>query len=393
MILGFAFVFLFIFVLLPAVIFWFDKFTDLCNGLKRYHIGQWNSSSSWEAAITKQSIIWSKRPPVVSVDDQSSYKLIRIMSGKYRNQTVQSWQDGMLALGLMEYGKSRKISYDVNGFISKYISADGEWKCKVDRVDYALLSYALLKISNDPGRIAPAMDRMVHVIEENCCEDGMISYSLGKNSFARYVDTLGMVCPFLALYGKVYGKQQYIDLSIKQIAKFRAKGVLSKYALPCHVYNAKLSIPLGIYGWGRGTAWYFLALIDTWLELEPTQARSDLLTWIIEAADSYSQFQASDGGFSTILQGGGDYDSSVTAAMAYFYKVCASGIDKHKYEVVAENCLKKIQSVTMQSGAIDCCQGDTHGIGMFSRVFDVMPFAQGLVLRALSIDAEDHDNE
>ena len=40
---------------------------------------------------------------------------------------------------------------------------------------------------------------------------------------------------------------------------------------------------------------------------------------------------------------------------------------------------------TMRDGAIDCCQGDTHGIGSFSQTFDIMPFAQGMALRGIRV--------
>ena len=38
---------------------------------------------------------------------------------------------------------------------------------------------------------------------------------------------------------------------------------------------------------------------------------------------------------------------------------------------------------TRMTGAIDWCQGDTKGIGVFSQMYDTMPFAQGMALRAV----------
>lgn len=213
----------------------------------------------------------------------------------------------------------------------------------------------------------------------------MISYSQGTESAFRYVDTLGMVCPFLAAYGVRYEEKEAVWLAYQQLKQFREFGLLDKSALPCHAYHVVLRKPTGIYGWGRGTAWYFLGLLNTWREMsEGTAEKEDIKQWIYEAAEDYMQYQSQDGGFCTILQGGGQYDSSVTAAMAYFYKWCWKIWNKEVYLRTSERCQQKLKSVTMRDGAVDLCQGDTHGLGTFSQVYDVMPFAQGLLLQAMS---------
>ena len=109
---------------------------------------------------------------------------------------------------------------------------------------------------------------------------------------------------------------------------------------------------------------------------------------IFEAAEEYKKYQKEDGGFYTILQGEGQYDSSVTAGMAYYYRCCAKIFNNIGYQDVADKCKKRLIKVTLKNGAIDQCQGDTHGIGIFSQVFDIMPFVQGLCLRAIEEEQE-----
>ncbi|MPN08619.1 hypothetical protein SDC9_155904 [bioreactor metagenome] len=41
--------------------------------------------------------------------------------------------------------------------------------------------------------------------------------------------------------------------------------------------------------------------------------------------------------------------------------------------------------MTRRDGALDYCQGDTVDFGIFSQRLDVMPFAQGMALRAFKI--------
>ena len=58
---------------------------------------------------------------------------------------------------------------------------------------------------------------------------------------------------------------------------------------------------------------------------------------------------------------------------------------EEKYKQVAEKSMKKLLSCTRITGAIDWCQGDTKDIGVFAQTYDLMPFAQGMTLRALNL--------
>lgn len=381
------------FLVFPAMVFWVDKIFNFTFQLMRYHIGRWESRNKWENAVVKKACKWIKHTPTVKFSDSTHYIAIDFLTGKYRNDTIQSWQIAGLVLGLADYSKTRKKNYLPTNFVNKYISVNGEWKCEINRVDYAMLAYAILKNSSDPQSIYPAMKKMINVIEANMCVDGMISYSQGSQAPYRYVDTLGMVCPFLSLYGEIYKCPEYIDLAIEQIKKYHAGGMLCDTQIPCHAYNVQNSLPVGIYGWGRGTAWYFIGLLDTWKQLQKCNQYDELKLLLREAAENYIEFQREDGGFNTILQGGGQYDSSVTAAMAYFFQSCSYIFAENRYKDVAEKSISKLMSMTMRSGAVDGCQGDTHGLGMFSQVYDVMPFAQGSLLRALAINTEEAFNE
>ena len=47
----------------------------------------------------------------------------------------------------------------------------------------------------------------------------------------------------------------------------------------------------------------------------------------------------------------------------------------------AMRCSEKIASNTRRSGEVDFAQGDTMGVGNYSRRFDILPAAQGFALR------------
>ncbi|MGN0171105.1 MAG: glycoside hydrolase family 88 protein [Lachnospiraceae bacterium] len=362
----------------------YDILYESLHNLRRYHIGRWTNRTEWKKAVKSCAQKWLLNPPVISAVDESQYRLVKKLKGQGANTTIQSWQKAGLALGILSSCDTAQDRELLSQWERQLINQDGCWKMPLKKVDWAMLGYALLKQSKYPNERKRAADQVLYVLMDNLCEDGMISYSQGKASTIRFVDTLGMVCPFLAMYGRLYHEPEIVALAVKQIELFRETGLYEKTNLPCHAYDAESKLPLGVYGWGRGIAWYTIALVDTWRELPDGNDKQKLQAWIKDAAEAYIPYQKPDGAYYTILQGSGQYDSSATAAMAYFYHVCAEIFNAEKYGEISRKCLDRLMLATMRDGAIDQCQGDTHGIGIFSQNFDVMPFVQGLVLRSLN---------
>ena len=378
---------IFIFLILSIIIFGVDFYFYMLNRYCRYHIGRWNNYDEWLSNVKNISIKWTRKTPVVKMTDNNRLMVIDMINGKYKNNNIQSWQLGGLLLGLCECN-DKEAKEAINKLIIKLIDKDGNWVTKPTNVDCGLLSYAILKNSRDYKKIKPAMDYSIGIIEKNICEDGMIAYTSDKNVDERYVDTLGFVCPFLQLYSNIYAEEKFSKISLEQINQYNKYGLLHDTYLPNHAYNPKNKLPLGVYGWGRGVAWYVIGLIDTYIEIKDSDEKLILKQNIKNVADSYINYQREDGGFGSILQNERTYDSSATAVLAYFYSRCYEIFENPKYLEVSNKCLQKIKSVTRITGKVDWCQGDTKGIGVHSQTFDIMPFAQGFTLRAALINLE-----
>lgn len=378
---------IFIFLILSIIIFGVDFYFYMLNRYCRYHIGRWNNYDEWLSNVKNISIKWTRKTPVVKMTDNNRLMVIDMINGKYKNNNIQSWQLGGLLLGLCECN-DKEAKEAINKLIIKLIDKDGNWVTKPTNVDCGLLSYAILKNSKDYKKIKPAMDYSIGIIEKNICEDGMIAYTSDKNVDERYVDTLGFVCPFLQLYSNIYAEEKFSKISLEQINQYNKYGLLHDTYLPNHAYNPKNKLPLGVYGWGRGVAWYVIGLIDTYIEIKDSDEKLILKQNIKNVADSYINYQREDGGFGSILQNERTYDSSATAVLAYFYSRCYEIFENPKYLEVSNKCLQKIKSVTRITGKVDWCQGDTKGIGVHSQTFDIMPFAQGFTLRAALINLE-----
>lgn len=377
----------FIFLILSIIIFGVDFYFYMLNRYCRYHIGRWNNYDEWLSNVKNISIKWTRKTPVVKMTDNNRLMVIDMINGKYKNNNIQSWQLGGLLLGLCECD-DKEAKEAINKLIVKLIDKDGNWVTKPTNVDCGLLSYAILKNSRDYKKIKPAMDYSIGIIEKNICEDGMIAYTSDKNVDERYVDTLGFVCPFLQLYSNIYAEEKFSKISLEQINQYNKYGLLHDTYLPNHAYNPKNKLPLGVYGWGRGVAWYVIGLIDTYIEIKDSDEKLILKQNIKNIADSYINYQGEDGGFGSILQNERTYDSSATAVLAYFYSRCYEIFENPKYLEVSNKCLQKIKSVTRITGKVDWCQGDTKDIGVHSQTFDIMPFAQGFTLRAALINLE-----
>lgn len=369
----------FIYILMTAGIFGVDFFYYMLDRYGRYHIGQFKNENEWKQKAINKAKKWVKREPTVKVSDNNRYLLIDMLTGKYRNRTIQSWQKGALYLGLMDVDNALVQSS------IKTIIKDGEWICKPTNIDCGLLAYAILK-NCDPIKVKPAMDYVVKLIRMHVAEDGMIVYTNDMNSRERYVDTLGLAVPFLFLYAKVYQSKEERNIAFFQIKEFSKYGLEEKSKLPNHAYDSDTKLPLGNYGWGRGCGWYALGLIDSYREMESGEEKKWVKNHIQDIANSYMKFQRTDGGFGRILQLRTGYDSSVTAVLAYFYSCCYELFSDDSYKNVYEKCIEKLRTVTKITGALDWCQGDTKDIGVLSQTFSIMPFAQGMMIRSFRKD-------
>lgn len=360
-----------------AVVWGVDFYCFMVRRYSRFHIGRWRAIQIWKDAIIRKAVKWTHKTPTIQVTDNSRYVLLDILNGNRKSHTIQSWQNAALILGLLEFEP------DVAKQSAKsYLTEEGTWLRKPVAVDAGMLSYAILKASKRAEDVKPAMDETLKVIIENTDDEGLISYCGGKSNRERYVDTLGLTCPFLSLYAKTYNQPEYAELAFRQLEFYHDNGLYLETGLPNHAINKESKLPLGVYGWGRGTVWYILGLMDTYQELPAGNYKNCLLQWIREAAENYLHYQREDGGFGSSLQRLGTYDSSATAGLAYFYRCCGKLFDETKYLNCADRCLQKLRSVTRITGAVDWCQGDTRDIGVFAQTYDVMPFAQGLAIRA-----------
>lgn len=265
-------------LLILAVFIVFDKIIDFNIWQKRIHIGRWPNLEDWHEAILIRSTKWLSKPPVVSKSDNNRLVLLDIIKRNYSSPTIQSWQIAGLLLG-------------TKSTISNIP--------KSNNIDIASTAFAILTNTSDPTTLKAKMECIYNLILDTKGDNETIPYRKGMNNI-RFVDTVGLVCPFLVKYGITYNCNEAVELAEKQIREY-SSFIHPTTQTPPHAYNLKYKVPLGVYDWGRGIGWYILGLVECYRLLDCTPFKDFLSQEIILLSNAMLKYQLASGGFSSSI--------------------------------------------------------------------------------------------
>ncbi len=353
----------------------------------RIHIGRYSDRHVWAKAVTETGAKWLTRTPKIKLTDNTRLIVLDMLRGNYTRPAIQYWQEASLLLGFHSYlshNSDPKAEAAVNALISSKFGSDGRWNHPPQQVDGAILAYGVMKHSEGrPEAHKAAMDQMWKLIQEHIGEDGTVQYRKSMKDY-RYVDTIGFICPFLVVYGLRYGKPECIELAVRQILEYERFGMLQGTSIPCHAYSTGTKYPLGLYGWGRGLGWYAIGLIDAWRELPDShEYKKPLEEAVVRFARTVLTVQGDQGQWNwTVTRPESRADSSATAMLAWFM-LNAAQIEEISREcaAAADSAILYLMKATRRNGAVDFSQGDTKDIGVYSVLFNILPFTQGFCIR------------
>ncbi|MBW2660902.1 MAG: glycoside hydrolase family 88 protein [Deltaproteobacteria bacterium] len=208
---------------------------------------------------------------------------------------------------------------------------------------------------------------------------GIIPYR-EKHSELVLVDSLGMICPFLARYGKIYGKQQATRMAVLQIVAFINHGVDPVTGLPYHGYISESKEHVGILGWGRGTGWYLYGLVGI-LEYLPVENshRGQMIAALERLAESLHNHQNPDGSWSwSITNPYARKETSGTAMIAYaIEKAIGLRLLSQEYYQMLDKAHNALMAETTEKGFLIGASGDCGGIGRYSQHYGHNSWVQG----------------
>ncbi|MGG0185170.1 glycoside hydrolase family 88 protein [Bacillus rhizoplanae] len=358
--------------------------------VNRIKIGRYPNKNTWNISITNKGVKWLNKAPKIKVTDNTRLVVIDMLKGNYTKSVIQHWQEAALILGLSEhlkYNNDKEVKNEVIKFLNSKFDHNGQWITKPQNVDGAILAYAVMKLEFiDIDKYKNALDYTWEMIKKHIGEDGTVGYRKSMQSY-RYVDTIGFVCPFLVAYGIRYHKDECIDLAVKQITEYEQYGMLDTHHIPSHAYKLADKIPVGLYGWGRGLGWFAIGLIDAWNELPKDNKYKFVLEECIKRyAKAVMSFQQENGSWNwTVTRSECRPDSSATATLGWFM------LNASKIEEISNKCLESadkaisyLMKVTRKNGVVDFSQGDTKDIGVYSMLFNILPFTQGFCIRMIN---------
>lgn len=343
----------------------------------RFFLGRLSDERQWGEKVLAICLKWARRMPTVRKDDVASLWIVDL----FRNQkkdSIQVWQSASLYMALKESDASgsdesvrRAIETMESDCFDKYS------KTAVRDSEYGMLAYAMY----DKKEFDALKQSVLQYTEEYRSAQGMIFYK-AKGGATAYVDTLGFICPFLVRHGIAVNDDSYIVLAKKQIELYLQYGTEQNCGLPFHAFGAQTHIHRGICDWARGLAWLLIGLMDSYLCLA-SAGRTDSFfeEQILRYAQLLLKYQHKNGGFSWQLLSGGITDSSAAAVFGWFLACCRKISFDPVYSEAAKKCRAFLMKQTRSNGVVDFCQGDTIGIGCYSRSFGKMPFAQAFALR------------
>lgn len=370
----FALIFVSILLLICLIIFLADFVPMISAWIKRIHIGRYQDKKAWCESVEKVAIKNIKNLPHIPVTDKTAYTLLPKLKGEYYNFYFSSWQ---IAALLSATGKNEDVRSAAYRFFEKEDWSDRSYKPGAGYLFYAMLQNGFA----EDEKFKFAVDDYIAKVFA-AAGDGTLPYVLEYKE--HYVDTLGMVCPFLIKYHQTYGCPEALALAKRQLDEFYEYGINERTGLPVHCFRPDNKMPLGIYGWGRGCGWLSLALTECIGLLDGKDDYADVLEDRAESlAQSLLPFQNENGSFNSIIGVSSSRCESSATAMIGALLFTAG------YREEADKCLRYLMSVTRRSGEVDFVQGDTMGIGNYSRRYEPMPAAQGFSLKLAALLSDD----
>jgi len=214
-----------------------------------------------------------------------------------------------------------------NGSIHLYKMDD----YNLDFINSGKVLFGLYEITGEK-RFRMAMDTLLEQFEQQPRTSDGGFWHKKRYPSQMWLDGLYMASPFIAQYGAVFGKPEWIDEAINQLTLVAKHTYDDKTGLFYHAWDESRSQKWAdpVTGkspnfWGRSIGWYAMALVDD-LDFIPSghPRRTEVLAIVKKLADGMLKYQDKQTGlwYQVVDQGNreGNYlEASVSSMMMYFY--------------------------------------------------------------------------
>lgn len=331
---------------------------------------------------------------VISTREKCIRVLKKMLLAKLAPIDRFSWPHGLMTFALAQihcHTPSAEIKAASLGAMEKYFDEFAEKGMVIYNLEDAMNGYALLYLEGMGKR--PAYGAMIrhlaaYLKQHPRATDGSLPYR-GKQTEEVYVDAIGMICPFLARHGMLYGDEESIAMAENQIECFLSSGMDQTSGLPYQAYHGITGEKLGILGWGRSVGWLLLGMVETLACLQ--ERKEDMAVQRIKAAmekllQNIASYQRQDGSYPWQITAPKEHkDTSAGAMIAYSaLRGMERGIVDHSHWSMAEKSLESLLQ-SQRNGKIYDCSGECGGFGLYSGEYDAFPWSLAPAAAALAV--------
>ena len=336
-------------------------------------------------ALAARKMLSSRRVAMSFSDDESLYALLAGLkdrvSGKHKHHTYAYYNFPLAFLlnGLLDhFGATGDVEVlaDVEAKCREFLDESGGLKFRVDKPDQAVFGLLFLRLYELTGheRYLIGAGHIHQEMQAFRTPDGLYRYRLGVDVF--FIDTVGLLCPFLVRYSQVAGLPAAMHDAETQVKFALAHCVAPGKGLAVHAYDFATGQPLGSVNWARGTGWLLLGLAAVAREtrdpalLESMHGYAGVLRGLREQHGYWPQFL----GHTNDRQ----IDSSGTLMFLHAFQQCGiCGIGAAEVTALAALCVDRRGRVVQASG-------DTIYINKYSRMKGPSELCQGLMLSVMA---------
>lgn len=307
------------------------------------------------------------------------------------------WDTGLLANGLTEMAGGDENIEAVRQYFDRWMKKG----MPIHYVDDTLCGVALLRVCRavSEEKYRNGADRMAEYLlalaRTEADGTGSIPYRPAQKNGHVYADGIGMMCPFLAMYGVERENGEAVRLAVTQIENMLAYGMDEITGLPYHGFRYETRVKYGIIGWGRAAGWLLMGMKGVLSQLDGGNAERFSLTAeygklekaFVSLLEAIIPYQREDGGFSWQLEAmEGPADSSATAMIAQAINFA----DKGRMAGDGMGWGKMLQSAIgflcgcEKDGKIYQCLGECQGFSQYPQVYGAYPWSLGTALEVVA---------
>lgn len=352
-------------------------------------VGYPNIAEANNSIVNASLIILKNKRTVMSFNDEDSLyvKLARLKAWLKRDNRQKEYAYlnfplAFLLLGILDtHERSGELALldKVEERCQDFISESGELLFDFDKIDQTTFGLVFLRLYTitKARKYLIASDEVYKNVLSFVGDDGILRYRKGVN--VAFIDTIGLVCPFLIMYSDITDCEQAFILAEKQIKNVMDIGLEKNGILPFHAVDLTLNVPLGSVNWGRGIGWWILGLA-------PLAAKSSIdkpneyliaLQKLVKFLDTarldkeyWSQFI------------GHTNDNTIDSSATLMFLLASQHGGLKSIE--PQELLNVIKYCVDSSGVVLNSSGDTIYINKYSRAKGASELTQGLMLSLLS---------